>query len=332
MVIAILSVLAVLLLLCSFYQSLTEMSFFRTSRIKLDYLASKGDKHAIVVQNIMKKPETLLSAILISNTIANTIAPIFAAIVFVSLFGENIGYTVAAIAMPIIILIFCEIPPKVIASHYPERVAFALATPTRIMIYTLKPFIWLTKRVTNVLLHIVGIDIKPRDLTISREELRHMVKLSGEAGHIHADEHKLLRAIFAFKDKLVSDVMIPRDKMIAVDIKKSQQEMVEFINNQGYTRIPVYEGNVDNIKGVIHAKDVLNALLYKELIIFQDLIREPYYISKEQKISEVLKMFQQDKLHIAVVKDESGKTAGVITMEDILEEIVGEIEDEFDVY
>src|SRR3972149_1384837 len=124
MVIAILSVLAVLLLLCSFYQSLTEMSFFRTSRIKLDYLASKGDKHAIVVQNIMKKPETLLSAILISNTIANTIAPIFAAIVFVSLFGENIGYTVAAIAMPIIILIFCEIPPKVIASHYPERVAF----------------------------------------------------------------------------------------------------------------------------------------------------------------------------------------------------------------
>ncbi|OHB69896.1 MAG: hypothetical protein A2W23_05675 [Planctomycetes bacterium RBG_16_43_13] len=328
----VLSVLTVLLLLCVFYQSLAEIAFFSISRLRLDYLARQGDKRALVVQNILKKPQTLLSAVMISNTVAHTVAPIIAAVVFVSFLDAEIGYTIASVVMTLIILIPCEIVPKVLASHYPEKVAFAIAEPTKIMIYTLKPFIWLTKNISNIFFRAVGIKIKPRDLTISREELRHMVKLSGEAGHIHVDEHKLLRAIFAFNDKLVSDVMIPRDKMIAVDIKKSQQEMVEFINNQGYTRIPVYEGNVDNIKGVIHAKDVLNALLYKELIIFQDLIREPYYISKEQKISEVLKMFQQDKLHIAVVKDESGKTAGVITMEDILEEIVGEIEDEFDVY
>jgi CBS domain containing-hemolysin-like protein len=158
-----------------------------------------------------------------------------------------------------------------------------------------------------------------------------MIEVGREAGQIKADEGTMLRRVFEFTDRTAAEVMVPRQQVVALDRELSKEEMLRIVTEEGYTRLPVYEGTLDKIIGIVHAKDLLSMLIYEELIVLSDLIRGPFYVRDTDKISEVLRQLRRRKMHMAIVRDDNHKVVGIITMEDILEEIVGEIADEHDV-
>lgn len=331
MVIAILSCLIVVLLIWSAFNSLAEIAMFSFNKLKLNYLVKQGNLRAAEVSKVLSKPDKLISTILIANTIANIAITDLAIVIATKFLSAEAAYTIASVIALIVLVIFGEMMPKILGSQYNERISLKIITPLKVMIALLTPLAWLSTGLTDAFFKMLGIRIAPRAPHITREELKHMVELSGAGGHIQADESRMIRAIFAMNDKLVGEIMIPKEKVVAVDIKSPTEKIVAYVDEEGYSRVPVYDGSLDNIKGVVHSKDLLNILLYKGLIIMEDIVREPYFVHKDQKISEVLKMFRKGHLHLAIVKDENDKVTGIITIEDILEEIVGEIEDEYDI-
>lgn len=323
------SLTVVLLAFIAFY-SVAEIAIFSLSRLRLDYLIRQGNPRAQVVKRLLDEPDEFLASILIGNTIAHTLAPVLAVAVLTVWLGNEAGYIAASVGMTLLILFVGEIIPKVLASQYPERLSFFVALPAAWMLSVSKPFVWLSTRFTDLIFAMFGMKVHARKIGISRDELKHLVSLSREEGVLAADEGKMLHAALAFHDRRVVDIMIPREKIVGVDLAMNQDQMLKIVNECGYTRLPVYEGTIDNVRGIIHSKDLLNMLLFKNLIVFQDLMRDPCFISSGSKISEVLKLFQQKHLHVAVVRDAGGRIAGLVTMEDILEQIVGSIEDEHD--
>jgi putative hemolysin len=297
----------------------------------LDYLARKGDRRAVTVSKLIREPDELISGILICNTIANTVSPILVAAIAIRIFDIRTGFIVASISMTIYILFMGEIIPKIIAAQFSEKVSFFVAKPAEVMMRIVFPLVRVVTAITDGIFSTLGVKLERPRPRITRDELKHFVKISGEEGFIAPDEHEMLYAVFSFSDKLAGQVMLPREMIVGVNIKRPIEEIMQMVSEHGYTRYPVYEENLDNIIGILHSKDLFSAILYREAIVLQDLLRPPMFVSKDMKVSRLLKSFQKQRFHIAIVKDENGKVAGIITMEDILEEIVGEIEDEYDV-
>lgn len=315
----------VILILCSAYFSATETAFSSLSRIRLKNLAAEGSKKAAMALKLSENYDKLLSSILIGNNVVNITASSLATVLFIKYFPVY-GVTASTIIMTILVLIFGEISPKSLAKESPEEFAMFSAPIIRAIIIVLTPFNFLFglwKILLNKLFK------TSNDRGITEQELITMVEEAQNEGGIDAQEGDLIKSAIEFNDLEAGDILTPRVDLTAVDIEEDQQAIYNVFMESRFSRIPVYKDTIDNIVGVIHQRDFFVMIRTKGQTM-QDIIKPVIFVSDSIKISKLIKHLQKSKAHMAVVTDEYGGTMGIVTMEDILEELVGEIWDEHD--
>lgn len=316
------------LLLLSAFFSMAETALISLSKIRLRHLIAKGTKNANLVHKLISKPERLITSILVGNNLVNTAISVIGATIFVCFFGKEAGMILATICVTAVLLIFGEIIPKIFAVQRSEKVSLAISRPINFVVTVLTPLAKILNKLGNSLIKTFGGEVKQRSPLITEEEIRLMIEVGKEEGVLADEERKMLHRIFEFGDTLVGDVMIPRDKMVAIDVDSSAEELLELFVEEGHARIPVYRGSRDKVFGIIYARDLLYIWQNKGLVIIPDLIHTAYFVPKNKRVSELLRDFQRIHIQIAIVIDENKSALGLVTLEDLLEEIVGEIHEE----
>lgn len=313
-------------IIMSAYFSATETAFSSLNRVRLKTIADKGNRRAALVLRLSEDYDSLLSTILIGNNIVNIASASVAAVLFVRMLGEERGPSASTVVMTVVVLIFGEVSPKSIAKEAPESFAMFSAPLLNIFLVILKPANFLFaqwKRLLSVLFRFSG------EKGITEEELLIMVEEAKQDGGIDEQEGRLIRRAIELTELTAEDVLTPRIDVTAVSIDESQERIAQIFAETGFSRIPVYRGNVDGIMGIIYQKDFYNHIYHRDRSL-EEIIRPALFIAKSKKAGQLLRELQQNKMHIAVVLDEFGGTAGIVTLEDILEELVGEIWDEHD--
>ncbi len=319
------------LLLFSAYFSATETAFSSLNRTRLKTLADKGNKRAMLVLSLSDKYDSLLSAILIGNNIVNIALSSICTAYFIDLFvnranAQSIGTTVSTVVTTVAVLIFGEITPKTLAKESPERFSMFSAPIIRVLMIVLAPlsgFFGFIKLIMSKLFK------SKDDRKMTQDELLTLVDEVEQDGGIDEEESKLLRSAIEFTDREASDILTPRTALIAVSEVLPNDEIAKVFDESGYSRLPVYTTSIDSIIGIIHQKDFYSSVNGTENSV-KSVMQKPVFIPLSMKISDILRLFQKNKSHIAVVLDEYGGTMGIVTMEDVLEELVGEIWDEHD--
>ncbi|MEJ8756418.1 hemolysin family protein [Pontibacter sp. H259] len=244
--------------------------------------------------------------------------------------AHSIALPIAFALITVLHIVFGELAPKSLAIQRPESTTLAIALPLRFFYILFIPFIWLLNGFSNFILRSMGIRSLHGSEVHSAEELRLLFEQSAEGGAIQDSQHELIENVFQFNERMVKQILVPRTKMVAIDINISEHDLMEIIFNEGYSRLPVYNGSIDNIVGVLYVKDLLSIMRLGEPVVLEKLIRPAYFVPETKKINRLLKQFQRRHMHMAVVTDEFGGVSGIVTMEDIIEELVGEIQDEYD--
>lgn len=314
----------VVLVIFSAYFSATETAFSTFNRIRLKNLAEDGNRRAKLVLDLSENYDRLLSTILVGNNIVNILLTAIATVFFTQLYGEGIGPTVSTVVSTIIVLVFGEISPKSLAREYAEAFTMATAPILRCVIIILYPINWLFglwKKLLNLLFKSSG------DQGVTEEELLTIVDEAEQDGAIGEEESDLIRRAISFNEREAVDILIPRVDVTGVPADATYAEMREVFADTGFSRLPVYENTMDNILGIVHHK---NCTLAEGEPKPTDIMSPVVFIPPTMKIRLLLKKLQTEKAHIAIVADEYGGTLGIVTMEDILEELVGEIWDEHD--
>jgi len=319
-------IILILLVFLSAFFSATETAFSSVNKIRLKYLANNGNKRALKTLNLAEDFNPLLNTVLVGNNIVNILSASIATIIFVNYFKNN-GVAISTVVMTVVVLIFGEITPKTLAKSQPEKFAIAVTPLISFFMFILKPLTVIFNGISDVISSI----FKTEDSDEFRsEEFVTMVEEAQEDGDMDEDEADLITNAIEFNDQEVGKVFTPRVDVTSADINESLENIDKMFRESGYSRIPIYEESIDNIIGVLHEKDFYY-LFYKEgKTNIKQILQKPIYTSEHVKISALLKQLQTSKSHMAVVLDEYGGTAGIITMEDVLEEIVGEIYDEHD--
>jgi len=320
-------ILFVILTLLSCLFSVSETSIIGLSKIRLRHMLARGIKRAQNIQRLMSNMDKFIVAILVGNNFVNIAMSSIATGICVLVFGYRWGIIIASLGVAFFVLIVCEITPKILAIKHTERFALFVAPLMELFIKIFNPLIAVFSGISNCILKILRINPGKRSPLITKEELRLMIELGREEGFVRAEESKMLQRIFEFGDTKVEDVMVPKDKIIAVDINTNSEELLNIFVEDGHARLPVYKGTQENIVGVVYAHDLLYILRDRGLFLLQDLLHEAYYIPLGTPVYEILKKFQSDKVQIAIVVDKHNKTHGLVTLEDLTEEIVGEIEE-----
>lgn len=319
----------IIILFCivmSAYFSATETAFSSLNRIRIKNMAEKGDKKAALVQRLSENYGSLLSTILIGNNIVNIASASLATVLFVKMLGEDAGASVSTIVTTIVVLIFGEISPKSIAKESPEKFARFSAPFLNVLMKLLTPLNFLFGQWKKLLSLIFKAS---EDTGITEEELLTIVEEAEAVGGIGKQESILIRSAIEFNELVAVDIFTPRVDVIGIPADTPKDEVAKIFAKTGYSRLPVYEENLDHILGILYQKDFHNFILHSEVTI-REAVRPVLFIAKNKKIDDLMKELQRKKLHIAVVMDEYGGTAGIVTLEDILEELVGEIWDEHD--
>ena len=319
-------VLIILLFLSAFFSS-AETSLTTVNKIKMRTLAEEGNKRAQLVLDITDDSSKMLSAILIGNNIVNLSASSITTSI-----AYNLGGSAVAIAtgiLTVLILIFGEITPKTMATINSEKMALSYAYPIHVIMMIVKPINFIINILSRIVFFILRVDPNAKINTVTEDELRTMVEMGHEDGAIEEEEREMINNVFDLGDAKAKDVMVPGVHVIFADVESSYDELIENFRENRFTRLPVYEENTDNIIGTVNMKDLLLFDKSKAFNI-RDFLREAYFTHEHKNISELLVEMRQASLNIAIVLDEYGETAGIITLEDILEEIVGEIHDEYD--
>ncbi|MDD4909849.1 MAG: hemolysin family protein [Candidatus Omnitrophica bacterium] len=324
---AIFTVLAVLVILSAFF-SLSETSVIALSKIKLRHMVERGVRRARSVQRLVTKLDRFIAAILISNNFVNIAISAIVTAVFIGVFGPRKGVVAATFLSSLLILVFCDMIPKLIAVRFPDKMALLTSYIMEGLIVVLNPLVTLFTGFSSFVLKCFGVEPGKRKPLISEEELRVMIEVGKEEGVVSDEERKMLHRIFEFGDTMVSEVMVPKEKMAAMDISKGAEGLLTILTEEGYSRIPVYRDSIDNILGVIYARDILYIYYNKGLIVVEDILHQPLFVPPAKRVNELLSEFQTKKVQIAIIKDDKGITLGLVTLEDLLEEIVGEIEEE----
>jgi len=320
------------LALLSFFFAVAETSIIGLSKIRLRHMINQGIRRAQHIQRLVVKLDKVIAAILIGNNFVNIAMSAIITAISVQIFGYRWGVALAAFGSTIFILIFCEITPKILATKHPEKIALFSAPLMEFFIRLLNPLIVIFTGISNLILRIFRLTPVKRSPLITEEELRMMIEIGKEEGVLSEEEKKMLHRIFTFGDTLVGTVMVPKDKIVAVDINATTEDLLKTFVEDGHARLPVYRNSIDNIIGIIYAHDLLYILRDKKLFVLQDLVHPAYRISSSMRVNELLRKFQADKIQIAIVVDKQGKTLGLLTLEDLIEEIVGEIEEEYTRY
>ena len=316
-------ILVILIALSAFFSGV-EIALFSLSRLRVKHLVNKKVKGARVVERLKAKPERLLVTILIGNNVVNIGASALAtSIVFQLTKSYAVGITTGI--MTLIILIFGEITPKTLATRFNEPVALMVAKPLHILQTVLFPIIIIFEALTNLLAKISGQKKRP---LVTQEEIETFVSVAEKAGQIKDVERRMIHRIFKLDDLEAKDVMTPRHKIISVSAESTIREVADLFHSKGYSRLSIYKGNLDHIKGYVHVVDVQQSLLKKENQAVDTIMRSILFVPESKKLDSLLRFFQRKKQHIAVVVNQFGTNTGLVTLEDVLEEIVGEIMDE----
>ena len=316
----------VILVAFSAFFSASETAFSSLNQIRLKSRAEDGDKAAARVLAMSEQYDKLLSTILIGNNIVNIGAASIATVLFTKALGEERGATVSTIVLTIVVLIFGEISPKSIAKEMPETIATAVSPFLNLLMTLFTPLTWLFSQWKKLLNHFIH---SSEEDTITEGELMTMVSEAESDGELTDRESQLIRSAIEFDDVEVEEILTPRVDVIAVEDDITLEELARTFAESGYSRLPVYHGTIDNIIGVVHEKDFYLGRLKKETTL-EDLIKPTLYTTGSTQISRLLRILREQHHHMAVVVDEYGGTEGIITLEDILEELVGEIWDEHD--
>lgn len=312
------------LLFVSAFFSLTETALFSINKVRLDFLIKQKNKKAISIFNIINEPDKLLSTLLTGNNIVNTVVSTIGTTLALYYFHAW-GVIMAPLIVTTILLLFSETFPKMLATQFPETLSLWIIKPYEWIRWILSPIVALIMYITYLFFNLFGIKIEYKKTIFNRDEVKHIIKESGETGTLEGDEHKMLHRVFEFNDKLTCEVMVPVQKIVSINAEMCSNDIIRVVMEAGFTRYPVYRDNIDNIIGFIHAKTLINMMVNNPLFILEDLLLEPYFVSEDEKISEVLKEFQQNGLHIAVVKNSNGTVTGIIQIKDILKIIFGEL-------
>ena len=333
-----------LIVLVGFF-SASEVAVVSTRKSRMQELSDEGNRNASIVLNFQKNPELFLATIhvgiIFSLILASGLGGIMALqnVVpaleaskyrWVSETSNWLSLGIMAVTIGFLVVVFGELVPKSLSLRFAENVALRIASPLLFFSVLFRYPIKLLTFASNLFLAIFQDKTSFTESKMSEEEFKLMLEEGTKTGVIDKTEHELIESIFEFTDTTAKEVMIPRPDVIALDITTPREDLVKIVLEEGYSRMPVYRDTIDNILGVVYTKDLLGLLEYRDLIILQDVIRPAYFVPETRKISQLMRELQQRKMHMAVVIDEFGGTEGVVTMEDILEEIVGEIHDEYD--
>ena len=323
------TILVALLFFSAFF-SMSETALMSMSKIRLRHLVENHVKHAKLTQDLLDHPNQLLGTILVGNNLVNIAASAIATSIAIY-FWNNKGVGIATFLMTLLILIFGEITPKNIAIDYTEEIVLFIAPIMNVFVKIFSPVVWVLTNFTNGFLHLFGLNKQEKKPLITEEELKTIVEVSSQEGVLESDEKEIIDNIFEYSDMRVKDIMIQRMDIVAVDVSATYEEVVAAFGEKQFSRIPVYEDTIDNIVGVLYAKDLFFIPLEKiKQFDIKKYMREPFYTYEFIKISDFFRRMQGDRIHIAIVLDEYGGVAGIITMEDIIESILGDINDEYD--
>ena len=319
-------IIIILLLLSAFFSS-AETAFTMVNKIKIRSLIEDGNKRAITVGKIIDNSGKMLSAILIGNNIVNISASALMTSLTIRLWGSY-ATGIATGVMTVLVLIFGEITPKTTATIYAEKFALVYAPVVYFIMFIFTPVIFIIDKLSGVILKLIHVDANNKHNKITEEELRTFVQVSHEDGVIESNEKKIINNLFDFGDTEAKDVMIPRIDMTLADVNTGYDDIIELFRETKYTRIPIYEGNPDNVIGILNIKDLI--LSQHNDFNIRSIMRKPFFTYEHKNTSELFNVMQRSSHSISIVLDEYGSTAGMITTEDLLEEIVGEIRDEYD--
>ena len=323
-------VLIVLLLLSAFFSS-SETALTTVNKIRMRTLSEAGNKKADRVLRVTDDSAKMLSAILIGNNIVNLSASSLATTLAVKIFG-NIGAGIATGILTILILIFGEVSPKTMATIYADEISLHIAIIIELLMKLLTPAIFIINKFSMGFLFMLGVNPNSRSNTMTEEELRTIVDVGQETGVIEDEERDMIHNLFDFGDAEAKEVMVPRIDMTSVPVDATYSEVISVFRESMFTRLPVYEDTTSKVIGILNIKDLLLWSSDNEENDFsvKDIIREPYFTFEHKNTSDLFIEMRQSSISIAIVLDEFGETAGLITLEDLLEEIVGEIRDEYD--
>ena len=317
----------ILLLLSAFFSS-AETAFTTVNRIKIRSLIESGSKRAMTVDRIIENKGKMLSAILIGNNIVNLSASTLTTSLVISLWG-NYATGIATGILTILVLIFGERSPKTAATLYADTFALAYAPVIRGLMTVLTPVIYIIDKLAGIVLKLLGLDQKNMNQAITEEELRTFVDVSHEDGVIEQEEKEIINNLFDFGESKVKDIMIPRIDMSLIDVESEYLDVINIYKETKYSRFPVYEDNPDNVVGVLNIKDLITAPTGQAFNL-KSIMRKPYFVYEQKNTSELFREMQKSSISIAIVIDEYGTSVGMVTTEDLLEEIVGDIRDEYD--
>ena len=320
-------ILVVLIMLSAFFSS-AETALTTVNKIRMRKLSDEGNERAKTVLKITENSGKMLSAILIGNNVVNLSASSIATTLAIDMLGSK-GAGIATGIVTLLILVFGEISPKTIATIHAVPISMAYANIIYWLMKLLTPVIFAVNQIAMFFLKILRVDPNTDQNKLTEEELRTIVDVSHETGVIETEEKDMINNLFDFGDAEAKEVMVPRIDMTFADINSTYEELIELFRKDKFTRLPVYEDSTDNVIGIINMKDLL---LYddKETFHIRDILREPYYTYEHKNTAELFMDMRSSSISIAIVLDEYGATAGLITLEDLLEEIVGEIRDEYD--
>jgi Mg2+/Co2+ transporter CorB len=324
-----------LLLLVSAFFSGAETGMTATSRARLTELERRGNWRASLVLKLTKTRERLIGALLLGNNVANITASAIATAILVKAFGDS-GAVIASAVMTVLVLIFGEVMPKTYAIAYPDRVALAVAPVVRVIVAIFGPVVITVEYIVKKVLGVFGVNVSNvGDVLSAHDELRGAIDLHHKEGTFVTNDRNMMGGILDLKDLENLDVMIHRTKMVSLDLGDPPEKIVKQLLKSGHSRIPLWKDNQDNIVGVIHAKDLFAALQEHggdaTKVNIEDIMTPPWFVPDTRPLEDQLKAFLRRKTHFAIVVDEYGEVQGLITLEDIIEEIIGDIKDEHDV-
>ncbi|NIQ94913.1 MAG: DUF21 domain-containing protein [Desulfuromonadales bacterium] len=317
-----------LLFVCSAFFSGSETALMAIDRMRVKYLVHKKRRGADKLEAVLEKPDRLLGAILVGNNLVNVAASVVATGLFLEYFGDQGEWLTIALLTPLL-LVFAEVLPKTYAAQSAEQFSFKVLPPIRVIMWLLRPVTWVLSLLAKLLTSALkGEEERP---FISEDEIRAIITAGEEAGTVHRDKRRMLHGVLGLSQIQARDVMVPRMEVVGIDADLSFAEVLTHVQQARHSRFPVYEGDLDNVIGVIHSKAILSYVHRPEAFDIRSACREPFFVPESQQVETLMQAFRVKREHLAVVVDEYGGVEGIATLEDVVEEIVGEIQDEYDV-
>ncbi|MBU3099611.1 MULTISPECIES: HlyC/CorC family transporter [Clostridium] len=319
----------IILLLCSAFFSASETALMTLSKIRLRNMVESKIKGANIINKLLQNPSKLLGGILVGNNIANIGASALATSLAITHFKDS-GVAIATFTMTILVLIFAEITPKSLAAQNSEKIALKIAKPLSLITFILNPLITVLIYITNTIIKMLGGEVNKSRPFITEEELKTMVSVSHEEGMLEGEEKQMIYNVFDFRDSQANDVMTPRTDMIVANSNSTYAELINIFREEQFSRLPIYKDTIDNIIGILYIKDLIFFEDGKEDFKIEKHMRTPYFTYEFKRTADLFADMRLKRIPISIILDEYGGTAGLVTFEDLVEEIVGDIDDEYD--